>query len=221
MGETRPPGAPDRGPAGLRPGEIAKFGAALLASLGVGALLDFFRKRSAMKEAEQEQQRQAEQADELARMRAIGHEPSSVNLRAVLWIAVALVAGGVVVGLALLLLTSYFTERAQRADVPISPLASAQPLPPAPRLEVNPVADWQQLRATAEARLNSYGWADRGAGVVRMPIDRAMDLLAQRGLPARSDAALDQGYEQVHDLESEGGQPPGAAPSPRALGGGP
>jgi hypothetical protein len=43
----------------------------------------------------------------------------------------------------------------------------------------------QQLREAESAKLNSYGWIDKSTGVVRIPIDRAMDLLAQRGLLAR------------------------------------
>ncbi len=36
--------------------------------------------------------------------------------------------------------------------------------------------------------MHSYGWVDQPAGVVRIPIDRAMELLAQRGLPTRPQA---------------------------------
>jgi len=38
-------------------------------------------------------------------------------------------------------------------------------------------------RAQAEARLNSYGWVDKEAGVVRIPLDRAMALVIETGLP--------------------------------------
>lgn len=52
----------------------------------------------------------------------------------------------------------------------------------APRLEITPREDLQRFDS-AEARLaNSYGWTDRDHGVARIPIKRAMDLLAQRGL---------------------------------------
>ena len=37
-----------------------------------------------------------------------------------------------------------------------------------------------------ERTLYSYGWVDERAGIVRIPIERAMDLLVQRGLPLRS-----------------------------------
>lgn len=36
--------------------------------------------------------------------------------------------------------------------------------------------------------LNTYGWVDKQNGIVRLPIDRAMELLLQRGLPVRSAA---------------------------------
>ncbi len=36
--------------------------------------------------------------------------------------------------------------------------------------------------------LGSYDWVDQKSGVVRIPIDRAMELLAQRGLPVISQA---------------------------------
>lgn len=35
-------------------------------------------------------------------------------------------------------------------------------------------------------KLNSYGWIDRSNGIVHIPIDRAMELILQRGLPART-----------------------------------
>jgi len=43
----------------------------------------------------------------------------------------------------------------------------------------------KQLRATEDAILTTYGWVDREKGIVRIPIDRAIDLLATRGLPTR------------------------------------
>ena len=54
---------------------------------------------------------------------------------------------------------------------------------PQPRLEVKPGARLAELRAAENADLNSYGWVDRNAGTVRIPIDRAMQLILDRGLP--------------------------------------
>ncbi len=69
---------------------------------------------------------------------------------------------------------------------PASPLASYGPQePPAPRLQVDPAADIARLHAAEQERLTGYGWVDRGAGTVRIPIDRAMQLLAARRGDAR------------------------------------
>ena len=55
-----------------------------------------------------------------------------------------------------------------------------------PKLQLSPIADMEAFRAREEAELNGYGWVDRNAGVARIPINRAMDLVLQKGLPARS-----------------------------------
>ncbi|MCL6508251.1 MAG: hypothetical protein K6T59_14635, partial [Bryobacteraceae bacterium] len=68
----------------------------------------------------------------------------------------------------------------------------AEGLPPAPRLQVDPATDLENLRKAEAAVLNSYGWVDRKAGIVRIPIDRAMEVLAERGLPARSRPEAEQ-----------------------------
>jgi hypothetical protein len=50
------------------------------------------------------------------------------------------------------------------------------------------VVPGQELKATRAAEdlmLKSYAWVDKDKGIVRIPIQRAIDLLAQRGLPAR------------------------------------
>jgi hypothetical protein len=56
---------------------------------------------------------------------------------------------------------------------------------PAPRLQVDPAADLIELRAREDARLHTYGWVDKKAGVIHIPIERAMDLVLQRGFPVR------------------------------------
>jgi hypothetical protein len=55
-----------------------------------------------------------------------------------------------------------------------------------PRLQLKPPEELNNFRAGEETALNTYGWIDRTTGVVRIPIDRAMDLVLERGLPARS-----------------------------------
>jgi hypothetical protein len=56
---------------------------------------------------------------------------------------------------------------------------------PEPRLQPNPAADLNKFRAQEEQILNTYGWVDQQAGVAHIPIERAMDIIAARGLPVR------------------------------------
>jgi len=53
---------------------------------------------------------------------------------------------------------------------------------PQPRLESNERLEINDFRLQEEQTLSSYGWVDQPAGIVRIPIDRAMELIAQRGL---------------------------------------
>ena len=87
------------------------------------------------------------------------------------------------------LLFQYLLGAASRfASRPTYPLAAGQEtrLPPEPRLQTDPRGDLRELRAHEDAVLSTYGWVDKAAGVVRIPIDEAMRITAQRGLPARS-----------------------------------
>ena len=60
-------------------------------------------------------------------------------------------------------------------------------MPPEPRLQTNPREDLRELRAKEDELLGSYGWVDKNAGVVRIPIEDAMKLTVERGLPARTE----------------------------------
>ena len=64
-------------------------------------------------------------------------------------------------------------------------------LPPQPRLLVDEPQDLQEVRTSEDQTLDTYGWADQQHSHVRIPIDKAIDQLVQRGLPSRP--GLDQG----------------------------
>ena len=61
---------------------------------------------------------------------------------------------------------------------------------PEPRLQSDYFGDLAKVRQQWNQRLNSYGWLDQNAGKVHIPIERAMELTLQRGLPARSASEL-------------------------------
>jgi hypothetical protein len=86
-----------------------------------------------------------------------------------------------------------WTAGADRRDAQLQPAttvaAPAKPgeerLPPEPRIQANPAADMKRLRDQEDATLTTYGWVDRQAGIVRVPIDVAMTLVLEEGLPVR------------------------------------
>ncbi len=68
----------------------------------------------------------------------------------------------------------------QRAALPVE-----QALPPAPRIQADPSGEYEVLRRREDELLSTYGWVDREAGVVRIPVELAMKFVVEQGLPAR------------------------------------
>jgi hypothetical protein len=110
----------------------------------------------------------------------------SVGYKFALWLAVAMVISiGIVYG------TFWFFEgQARSADVVAQkyPLAVGQHKePPLPNLQKQPFKDVYELRLGEAAKLASYGWVDKEGGITRIPIDRAMEVMLERGFPARAE----------------------------------
>jgi hypothetical protein len=119
----------------------------------------------------------------------VHHEQSDVNIRAILGFGAALFVVAAVVHVLIYVLFGYFDSR-ENAKVPAEyPLAATQEHrePPEPRLQTDPRQDLADLRAKEDEVLGSYGWVDKNAGLVRIPIDAAVKLTLERGLPARTE----------------------------------
>jgi len=69
-----------------------------------------------------------------------------------------------------------------RLETPASPLAT-RTVPPEPRLQVEAPKNLKSLQAAAQEVLTTYAWVSKEAGVARIPIERAMQLVLERGLP--------------------------------------
>jgi hypothetical protein len=115
----------------------------------------------------------------------VAFEKRDVNTRAILYFIVTLFA---VVALTLISMRGLFGyySATQKLGPGISPFYNSRELPPTPRLQVDPTVDLDQVRQSQNELLNSYGWADKATGKVRVPIDRAMDMLIERKLPVRT-----------------------------------
>lgn len=120
----------------------------------------------------------------------IHHETSDVHVRPLAWLGV---------GLAMLILISivavkgifvFLDRQLARNDVAPPPMMTQRPQqPPEPRLQTTPVPNRKLIVEQESKQLNTYGWVDSKSGVVRIPVDQAMKLLAERGLPARNESS--------------------------------
>ena len=101
--------------------------------------------------------------------------------------AAGLFVVAVIVHLLVWVLFGYLSGRETRLGAREHPLALTREtqLPPEPRLQINPREDLRDLRAHEDEVLTSYGWVDKNTGVVRIPIEEAMKIVVQKGLPAR------------------------------------
>jgi len=123
-------------------------------------------------------------ADEKRRSEAAGHELRDVSFRPVMIAAAGLSFVLILVLIGTWALFTTLAAREARESSPASPLAaeSARELPPRPRLQAAPIDDLRQLREAEEKVLTTYAWSNAKQGLVRIPIERAMDLLAARGI---------------------------------------
>ena len=126
--------------------------------------------------------------EEAHRHGGVGFEERDVNVLAVTRFGIVLFLGLIVVLFGLWGLFRYFQSEVGKLGPQSHSLVDidARKLPPEPRLQPTEYLDLKQMQAAEEQILGNYAWVDPDHGVVRIPIARAMDLLAQRGLPARN-----------------------------------
>jgi hypothetical protein len=139
--------------------------------------------------------------------RNAGHETTDAQERGVWFAGLGLIVSAILL-MAVVLLMYHLLQRgheemdeaAASQNVASSVSASVATFP-GPRLQVAPEVDLAAFRAREEEELDNYGWIDRKAGIVRLPIERAMDLIAQRGLPVRGQPGAPAPARTVLDMQ--------------------
>jgi len=116
-----------------------------------------------------------------------GHEESTVELKPIIVFGAVLVIVTAFAFGSMSFMLNFLQLNQTRKDPPISSLADPNPIPPAPRLQVSPTQDLKHTRQTEDAVSQSYHWVDKEAGIVGIPVERAIKILAERGLAARSE----------------------------------
>jgi hypothetical protein len=138
-----------------------------------------------------------------------GHETSDVNIRAILAFGAFLVFSAVVIHVLLWGMYRMLDNMAEARNPAPNPMMQTESAPPGdriqsgtmtaetekqtvkrltatfpePRLQVDDTRDMNKMRQEQTQQMSEYQWANKETGAVRIPIDRAIDLLAERGLP--------------------------------------
>ena len=142
------------------------------------------------------------------------YERRDIGISGVVYFMVGLAVAAVIVHFIVAGLYRYLENRAESRQRAVSPLVTnpvrdTRTLPPefktdsegtdyqkyleknfpAPQLEIDERTELNKARLYEENTLSTYDYIDKDAGTIRIPIDRAMDLLAQRGLPTRAQSS--------------------------------
>jgi hypothetical protein len=142
------------------------------------------------------------------------YERRDIGIAGVLYFMAGLAVTAIIVHFVIAGLYRYLENRSEAQQKAISPLVTnpvrdTRSLPPqfktdsegadyekylqknfpTPQLEIDERTQLNKVRLYEENALSTYDYIDKDAGTVRIPIDRAMDLLVQRGLPTRTQSA--------------------------------
>jgi len=156
-----------------------------------------------------------------------GHETSDVNIQAILAFGAFLVFSAVVIHVLLWGLYRYLDKEAEERNPPPNPMMQQVPEPkstmmqsgtmtaenqsqtvqrltatfPEPRLQVDDTRDMNQMRQEQNQQLQEYQWVNKETGTIRIPVDRAMELVLEHGLPnvpaGKTPPATGQGIDVV------------------------
>jgi hypothetical protein len=162
-------------------------------------------------------------SNEIGHGNSTGHgsyEQRDIGMGAVLYFLVGLAAAILLVYFLADGIYSFLSKRMESMQTPVSPLVTNAPADtrhlsvdyrdylkqnfPSPQLEIDERTQLNSVRTDEAQMLSTYGWVDQKAGIVRIPIDRAMDLIAQRGLPVRTP---DTAVETASKIKKKGTSP--------------
>ena len=137
-----------------------------------------------------------------------GHELSDLSPKKIAIFGASLAATIIIVLWVCFELWQHYATVSMKTEVPPSPLSYTREPTPEPHLLVSPGRDLKAMRSAEDWILNSYAWVDREKGIVRIPIKRAIDILAQRGLPSgpqkndNQQAAQNKGRNEIDETRN-------------------
>jgi hypothetical protein len=104
------------------------------------------------------------------------HKPLDLRPRLVLAVGLGTL-GFLVVSLGAIWLFQAWMGLSEARFTPVQPF-------PEPHLQSDPAGERRAYQAAQRGRLEGYAWADKERGLVRIPVSRAMAMIAARGAAA-------------------------------------
>jgi hypothetical protein len=118
-----------------------------------------------------------------------GYETHDANTTGVFRFLIALAIVLVASGLVCWGMFRVFTAHMMTPAATDSPFADTRQLPLGPQLQVNPREDYLRFREDQQKSLETLAWENRSAGIARVPIEEAMELLVKKGVPVQGQGA--------------------------------
>ncbi len=132
-----------------------------------------------------------------------GYETRDANIKGLLqfafWLAVLLI-----VTIFAMRFTFHYLNELTPLGPAASPFASTRQIPSGPLLQAHPHDDLNTFCTGQRQAVDGYAWINKAGGIVQIPVDQAMDLTLQRGLPSRSAAEMDAAGATIPPLGSAG-----------------
>jgi hypothetical protein len=136
-------------------------------------------------------------------LRKLGYERADVSLPTLIrWIVFLFVFVGISSAITWVIYVVFVPSIGE--DMRANPQKLAKGVPSDPQIQAAPKRDMREFRIAEDRILNSYGWADKTAGTVHIPIDKAMADIAEHGLPAREPGPIPGSGVQSSPTTQEG-----------------
>ena len=137
------------------------------------------------------------------------YERDDVAVRGIVRFGVAIALAIVVACAVLYFVMCAWTAQPLTTRMQFEPALVTPAVVPGPGLDAAPETSLELMVQRERTRLHDYGWVDRDAGLVRIPIDAAMQVLVAQGVDAREGDGPDFGIDPAFQLDSSGGLFPG------------
>jgi hypothetical protein len=117
----------------------------------------------------------------------VSFERKDINIIQISGFGIGLLIAFMVTVFAMYALFAWFAKQEDKVNPPNPPsmMSEKQEMAPEPRLQPEPLKDIKEMRDNETMLIDSYGWVDQAKGTVHIPIDQAIDMVAQKGLPVK------------------------------------